>query len=78
MAEILVVDDDETMCAAFRRFLEADGHRPIIASNAEDAMKAVNDEHPDLVFLDVRMPGVDGLDVLRRIREIDPKGFWTQ
>src|SRR6267142_6186197 len=75
MADILVVDDDENICSAFRQFLEADGHSPIIASNAEDALKAVQDRHPDLVFLDVRMPGVDGLEALKQIRALDPSVY---
>jgi len=75
MADILVVDDDENICSAFRQFLEADGHSPIIASNAEDALKAVQERHPDLVFLDVRMPGVDGLEALKQIRALDPSVY---
>ncbi|HLH31350.1 MAG TPA: sigma-54 dependent transcriptional regulator [Terriglobia bacterium] len=72
MAEILVVDDDENVCSAFRQFLKAEGHSPIIASNAEDALRAVHDRHPDVMFIDVRMPGVDGLEALRQIRTSDP------
>ena len=67
MAKITLVDDDENICSAFRQFLEADGHSPIIASNAEDALKAVQERHPDLVFLDVRMPGMSGLELQRQI-----------
>src|SRR3989442_8934219 len=71
MADFLVVDDDENVCSAFRQFLESDGHSPIVISNAEDAIRVVRERHPDLVFLDIRMPGVDGLQALREIRASD-------
>jgi DNA-binding NtrC family response regulator len=72
MADILVVDDDENICAAFKQFLTEKGHAPLIASNAQDALSAVGEAHPDLVIMDVRMPGTDGLEALRMIREVDP------
>ncbi|MBI4473551.1 MAG: sigma-54-dependent Fis family transcriptional regulator [Acidobacteria bacterium] len=72
MAEILIVDDDENMCSAFQRFLEDEGHTPVIVSNAEDALKSVAGSHPDLVIMDIRMPGTDGIEALKQIRQIDP------
>lgn len=75
MANILVVDDDEDICSAFRQFLSEEGHTPIIAGNAEDALKSVEDSHPDLVLMDIRMPGTDGLEALRRIRQVDPNVY---
>ena len=53
--------------------LEAEGHTPLIASTGEGALRLVRTEHPDLVFVDVRMPGMDGLDVLKEIRRSNPR-----
>jgi DNA-binding NtrC family response regulator len=75
MAEILVVDDDENISSAFRQFLQAEGHRPIIVSNAIDALEAVRKQHPDMIFMDLRMPGIDGLEALKRVRESDPNAY---
>jgi DNA-binding NtrC family response regulator len=72
VANVLVVDDDETMCAAFRHFLLEEGHVPMIVSNAQDAVQTVSEAHPDLVLMDIRMPGIDGIEALQRLREVDP------
>ena len=72
VAAILIVDDDESICSVFIQFLSEQGHVPHIASNASDALKVVVESRPDLVIMDIRMPGTDGLEALRSIREIDP------
>lgn len=68
MADILVVDDDQSVATAFERFLRHEGHRPFLASSAADALRQVSEQRPDLVFMDVRMPGVDGLQALQTLR----------
>lgn len=72
MAEILVVDDDQSVASAFERFLEYEGHTYRIASNAEDAVRMIGERAPDLVVMDIRMPGVDGLQALLEIRSRFP------
>ena len=72
MARILVVDDDETICSAFEQFLAEEGHTPAIASTGEDAIEQAEAEPPDLVIMDLRMPGMDGLAALEKLRELDP------
>ena len=72
MADILVVDDDQSIATAFERFLRHEGHECALASNAEDALRLVEERHPALVFMDVRMPGVDGLQALKTLRGRHP------
>ncbi len=69
MAHVLVVDDEPSICWAFRNFLGDDGHRVTVASTAEKAIESQAADPPDVMLLDVRLPGMDGitaLDVLRR------------
>lgn len=68
MADILVVDDDQSVANAFERFLRHEGHTCLLASNAEDALRMVDERRPALAFLDVRMPGIDGLQALKTLR----------
>ena len=72
MARILVVDDDERICKVFAEFLSGEGHQPELASNARQALETIRVTHPDLVLMDIRMPGIDGLQALEMIRQADP------
>jgi DNA-binding NtrC family response regulator len=72
MADILVVDDDQSVASAFESFLSFDGHTCRLASNAEEAMRLITERRPALVMMDVRMPGVDGLSALKTIRTTFP------
>jgi DNA-binding NtrC family response regulator len=73
MAKVLVADDERSICDAFRTLLTAEGHVALIAATGPDALKAVREQRPDAVFLDVRLPGLDGLATLKEIAAIDPK-----
>ena len=70
MKNVLVVDDDEKICWAFEQFLESEGFAPSIANNAEEGLRRIQAEQPDVIFLDVRLPGMSGLDALEQIKEI--------
>lgn len=72
MADILVVDDDQSIASAFQQFLSYEGHACRLASNADDAMRFIADRRPDLVMMDVRMPGMDGLQALQEVRALFP------
>jgi DNA-binding response OmpR family regulator len=65
---VLVVDDEEQIRSLVSSYLTADGFAVIEAENGDEAIAAVEQHHPDVVVLDVRMPGTDGLEVLRAIR----------
>ncbi len=68
MADILVVDDDPSIARAFERFLKYDRHEFRLASSAEAGLRLLEERLPDLVFMDVRMPGLDGLQALPMMR----------
>jgi two-component system KDP operon response regulator KdpE len=65
---ILVVDDEPAIVRLVRAKLQADGYSVMTASRGEEALNFLEDERPDLVILDLMMPGMDGYETLRRIR----------
>ena len=71
MKTILVVDDEESIRFLYREELEDEGYRVILAADGEEALRKLQREKPDLITLDIRMPGLDGIEVLQRIRESD-------
>ena len=68
---ILVVDDDQAIQDYFERVLK--DYSVIKAFNGEDALEIIKTNRPDLVLLDILMPGIDGIETLRRIKKIDTK-----
>jgi len=66
-ATVLIVDDHSSFRAFARRLLEAGGLRVVEAGNGVDAIAAAARERPDLVLLDVQLPGIDGFEVTRRL-----------
>jgi len=68
MATVLAVDDEEDILTIIRHNLEREGHRVLTAPNGDRALEIVREEQPDVVVLDVMMPGTDGWGVLNRIK----------
>ena len=68
---VLVVDDDEALRSAFSRVLTKEGYTVHLAANAEDALAYVKEERPDAILLDLRMPLINGVGFLYRLRQ-DP------
>src|SRR5688572_15582801 len=65
---ILVIDDDEKITSFLRRALAYEGYRVDTAPDGQAGLLRARDRHPDLVVLDVMMPGMDGREVARRLR----------
>jgi two-component system, OmpR family, response regulator ResD len=74
---VLVVDDEPTIAEVVARYLERAGYSARIAADGVEALEAVAKERPDLVVLDLMLPGIDGLEVMRRMREQDRERIAT-
>jgi signal transduction histidine kinase len=68
---ILVVDDEPTTLLSMRAFLQGQGYRALTASSGEEALLLCAQERPDLIMLDINMPGMNGIEVCRRLKS-DP------
>jgi DNA-binding response OmpR family regulator len=69
--KILVVDDEIEICNLLEEYFTAKGHVMIKATSGKEAIEKTKAQKPNLVFLDIRMPQVDGMEVLKQIKEID-------
>jgi two-component system nitrogen regulation response regulator GlnG len=70
---VLIVDDAESVCWALQRALVGEGHSVAVAATAEQAFGLVARQRPDAIVLDVRLPGMDGLTALGRLRDLAPE-----
>jgi len=68
---VLLVEDDTALAQMYRVKLERDGYTVHVAGDGEEALNLLNGDLPDLIFLDVRLPRMDGLTFLERIRRSD-------
>jgi DNA-binding response OmpR family regulator len=71
MQKVLVVDDEPEAVDLLREILTAKGYEVVAASSGEEALRILKQEQPRLMLLDIRMPVMSGLEVLKRAREID-------
>ena len=72
-ARILVVDDEPMVCLALTNWLQEENYLTKAVENGPQAIAAVREENWDIVLLDLRMPGMDGMEVLKRLKEISPQ-----
>ena len=70
--KILIVDDDKNICDLLRIYLEKEGYSTIISYNGEEAMVKFNALNPNIVLLDIMLPGMDGWQICREIRKVSP------
>ena len=71
--KILVVDDQSSVRELLKAVLESDGYEVETASDGESAVRSLGERYHDLVIMDIRMPGIDGVEALRRMREASPE-----
>jgi len=69
---VLIVDDEQTLARSAKAFLADHGYEAEVATSGEKAMELLENLQPDVVFADIRLPGMSGLDLLKRIRQFDP------
>src|SRR5437870_3712838 len=67
-ARVLVIDDEAAIRDTMRMILEYDGHECLVAGSGQEGLTLAERENPDIVFLDIKMPGMDGLEALSRLR----------
>ncbi|MBI4398996.1 MAG: response regulator [Candidatus Omnitrophica bacterium] len=72
MVKLLVVDDEQEICDFLREFFEEKNFKVRTALSGEEALRYVAEEQPDVCLLDIKMPGEDGLEVLRKIKRKYP------
>jgi DNA-binding response OmpR family regulator len=70
-AIILIVDDEPEVCGFLKEFLEMKGYAVLTALSGAEALQCVQEQPPDLMLLDIKMQGMDGLETLRRIRALN-------
>lgn len=67
--KMLIIDDSKTVCSLLRKMLEQNQYDVTIALDGESGLQAVKDKRPDLIFLDIVLPGMNGFQVLRTLRK---------
>ncbi len=71
MKTILLVDDDESIQLLYREEFKEAGYRVVSVYNGSEALEAFKEASPDLIVLDIQMPGLNGIEVLRQIKMVD-------
>jgi DNA-binding NtrC family response regulator len=73
MGKILVVDDEVDILSAIQKMLTLEGHEIVTARKAETALESLEETNPDVVVIDIRLPGMSGIDAFQRMRRLRPK-----
>lgn len=73
--KILIVDDEYAFCRSLKLFLEKIGFQTLIATNGEHALDILKEEKPAIMTLDMRMPGLNGYEILQKVKRLHPELF---
>ncbi|MCX5876302.1 MAG: response regulator [Deltaproteobacteria bacterium] len=73
--KILIVDDEASVCLLLKRHLESIGFQAFVATDGEQALDIVREEKPAIMTLDIRMPGLNGYEVLEKVKRRYPEMF---
>ena len=73
MYRIMVVDDEQNLRLLYEKALQKDGYEVILAASGEEALELFQKEEPHLVILDIKMPGLDGVEVMSKMLSINNK-----
>lgn len=71
MIKLIVVDDEERICNYLTEFFKKRGYQTFGFTSSKEALSAVEKERPNIILLDINMPEMDGLELLKKIREVD-------
>ncbi len=71
-ADVLVIDDEQSICEGCYQTLEADGYRAVTAPDGRRGLELIETVHPKIVVVDLKMPGITGMEVLAEVSKIDP------
>ena len=69
---ILIVDDDREMVRLLGQLVQREGQTPLLAKDGVEALQLIRAADPDVVLADLRMPGMDGMELMRKAKELDP------
>ncbi|MDR0544642.1 MAG: sigma-54 dependent transcriptional regulator [Odoribacteraceae bacterium] len=72
MVKILVIDDEKSIRASMKEILEFEGYEAIVAANGIEGVEAVKNCRPDVIFCDIKMPGMEGIEALEQIKALEP------
>lgn len=73
--KILIVDDEYAFCRSLKIFFEKIGFQTIVTTNGEHALDILKEENPAIMTLDIRMPGLNGYDILQKVKRTHPDLF---
>ena len=70
-SKILIVDDENEICALIAQYVQHEGLTPLVAHSGEVGVEKVRTEHPDTLVVDMKLPGIDGMQVLKAAKALD-------